>query len=102
MLIMAGFITLSAVVPLSLGIGKRYPQKYVKAIQWVISLLWMGLGVLMVAYFFVERKMPYHQPDNYTGGAFAVLGLVLLTAAPTMTIYVQKKQTQERRETAEL
>lgn len=44
MLIMAGFITLSAVVPLSLGIGKRYPQKYVKAIQWVISLLWMGWG----------------------------------------------------------
>lgn len=99
MLIMAGFITFSAVVPLSLGIGKRYPQKYVKAIQWVISLLWMGLGCTMVAYFFVERKMPYHQPDNYTGGAFAVLGLVLLTAAPTMTIYVQRnrRRSEEKR-----
>ena len=54
--------------------------------------LYDPLGCTMVAYFFVERKMPYHQPDNYTGGAFAVLGLVLLTAAPTMTIYVQRNR----------
>lgn len=89
-LLLAVFLVLTALVPMIPRAIQSFPERFVPAVQWITCVLWMGLGFTMVAYFFVERQMPYHVEDNFSGFIFAVFGLILVVLAPIFTLYITK------------
>ena len=89
-LLLAVFLDLTALVPMIPRAIQSFPECFVPAVQWITCVLWMGLGFTMVAYFFVERQMPYHVEDNFSGFIFAVFGLILVVLAPIFTLYITK------------
>ena len=89
-LLLAVFLVLTALVPMIPRAIQSFPERSVPAVQWITCVLWIKQRITMVAYFFVERQMPYHVEDNFSGFIFAVFGLILVVLAPIFTLYITK------------